>query len=74
MVNTFARQIRKLENANTNGKLRTKQTHTGVWLKINDIRNSRIDVKHEYKKERSEIKLETLRHIDFKWWICQDRP
>ena len=30
MVNTFARQIRKLENANTNGKLRTKQTHTGV--------------------------------------------
>ena len=30
MVNTIARQIRKLENANTYGKLRTKQTHTGV--------------------------------------------
>lgn len=30
MVNTVAREIGKLENAKTNGKLWTKQTHTGV--------------------------------------------
>lgn len=43
-------------------------------IKINGIRNSRIDLKHKYKKERSEIKLETLSHIPFKLWICQDEP
>lgn len=30
MVNTIAREIGKLENAKTNGKRWTKQTHTGV--------------------------------------------